>query len=480
MPPDDTPSLPGGQIWKITAVVSFGPFLSQLDTTVVNVALSTLSVELNAPLATIQWVATGYLLALALMIPLNGWLVDRVGPKRVYLSCFALFTAASTCCGLSQTVEQLVGFRILQGMAGGLLAPMAQMMIAHHAGPRMAKMMSFVGIPVLVAPIFGPSVAGAILHVASWHWLFLMNLPVGVAAIVAAAILLPADGALRPRPLDLLGFGLVSPGLVFLLDGFKRFATSGKPWVAAGEVAAAVVLLASFVVRSLRRGTGALIDVRLFRHRTFAASARTQFLANATVQGGQMLIPLYLLAGRDVSPASVGLLLAPMGLGLLAGRPFLDFLIRTFGPRRVSTTGGSICLAATLPFAWPGLHMPLGVVAGVLLIRGFGLSLVNLPSIVSAYTAIPRASLTDAATAINIVQRLGGPVSTMSIALLLQHLAHGVEAGSSGAATAEVLPPSVFPAGFALLCVVNLLCILAASRLPLVHTHSRPESAERS
>lgn len=470
MPPENSPPALGRNIWKITAVVSFGPFLSQLDTTVVNVALSTLSVELNAPLATIQWVATGYLLALALMIPLNGWLVDCVGAKRVYLACFAVFTAASTCCGLSQTVEQLVGFRVLQGMAGGLLAPMAQMMIARHAGTRMAKMMSYVGLPVLVAPIFGPSVAGAILHVASWHWLFLMNLPVGVAAIIAATILLPADDALRPRPLDLAGFLLISPGLVVLLDGLKRLATSSRPMIAAGEIVLGLMLLTYFVIRTLRKTTNVLIDLRLFKLPTFAASARTQFLANATVQGGQMLIPLYLLAGRDVAPASAGLLLAPMGLGLLAGRPLLDFLIRSFGPRRVSMAGASICLTATIPFAVPGLHMPLGVVAGVLLIRGFGLGLVNLPSIVSAYSAVPRASLTDAATAINIAQRLGGPIATMAIALLLQHLAHGAGAGASGASTTDILPPEVFPSGFVLLCVLNLLCLLAASRLPFSNT----------
>ena len=463
--PDDVPFPSGSKLLKITAVVSFGPFLAQLDTTVVNVALSTLSAELNAPLATIQWVATGYLLALALMIPLNGWLVDRVGAKRVYLACFAMFTAASTLCGFAVTANELIAFRVLQGMAGGLLAPMAQMMVARHAGDRMARMMAIVGIPVLIAPIFGPSIAGAILHVASWHWLFFMNLPLGIVAIVLAVVLLPPDQAFRPRRLDVAGFLLVSPGLVFLLHGLKRLATSTGDAISAGcEVLGGVVLLTGFMLRGLRQGSRGLIDLRLFKGKRFATSALTQFLANATVQGGQMLIPLYLLTAQGMPPAAAGLLLAPMGLGLLSGRPFLDRLIRHFGPRRVSVAGAAICFVATLPFAWPGLSMTTSVIAAVLFVRGFGLSMVNLPSIVSAYASIPRKSLTDAATAINIVQRLGGPVATMALALLLQHQSDATK--QMATALDGSVSSAAFPAAFGLLCVINLLCLLAASRLP--------------
>jgi len=208
----------------------------------------------------------GYLLALALMIPLNGWLVDCVGPKRVYLSCFGLFTAASTLCGLATSIEQLIAFRVLQGMAGGLLAPMAQMMIARYSGDRMARMMSLVSMPVLIAPIFGPSLAGAVLHVASWHWLFLLNLPVGIAAIIFASFLLPPDDALRPRRLDWVGFLLVSPGLVFLLHGLNRIGTttSGSKGLYELELLASAILLVTFFVRGLKKGATGLIDLRLF------------------------------------------------------------------------------------------------------------------------------------------------------------------------------------------------------------------------
>ena len=454
----------GARLIQICAVVSFGPFLSQLDTTLVNVALSTLSEDLNAPLDVIQWVATGYLLALALMIPLTAWLVDRVGAKRVYIICFGMFTLASAMCGLATSAHTLIGFRIVQGMAGGLLAPMSQMMIARYSGANMAKMISLVTVPVMAAPIFGPSVAGFILHFASWHWLFFLNLPICIAAILLSMILLPADDDRKERRLDVTGFLLVSPGLVLLLDGLKRVTTTDGSLIAhIAEVAAAVLLLTAFAIRGLRMGAAGLIDLRLFKGGTFVASSITQFFANAMQQAGQMIFPLFLLVGLGFEPAVVGLMLAPMGFGSLLARPFGDRLIRTFGPRRVSMGSAALGLVATLPFVWPGVTMPSLLIVVALFIRSMGQGMINVPSVVSAYASVPRSSLADAATALNIVQRLGGPMATMSLALLLQYLSGTDPASSAGLGLVTM---GAFHAGFALMCLYGLFCILAASRLP--------------
>jgi len=180
-------------VWKISAVVVLGPLMTSLDATAVNLSLSTLITELRTPLTQIQWVTTGYLLALTLTLPLSGWLVDHFGIKRVYLGCFTLFTLASLLCGTAQSASALIAFRVLQGMAGGLLAPMAQMTTARVAGRYMARVMGLMSIPVLVGPIFGPVLAGAILQHASWRWIFLINLPIGVLAITLATRILPAD-----------------------------------------------------------------------------------------------------------------------------------------------------------------------------------------------------------------------------------------------------------------------------------------------
>ena len=155
----------GPGIWKITAVAVAGAFMPLLSTTMVNVSLLSLAAELHASLSTIQWVTSGYLLALALMLPLNGWLVERIGAKALYLWCFAAFTLSSTLCGVAWSADALIAFRILQGMSGGLMAPMAQMMmIARAAGKHMTRVMGYAAVPILLAPLLGPVIAGAILQ----------------------------------------------------------------------------------------------------------------------------------------------------------------------------------------------------------------------------------------------------------------------------------------------------------------------------
>src|SRR6201995_1570714 len=199
-------SEPGGLtplVWKITAVAVLGSFLAQLDATIVNVSLSSLAVDLNSSLAAIQWVTSGYLLALALMLPLNGWLVGQIGARSLYLWCFPIFTLSSALCGLAWSANSLIGFRILQGMSGGLMAPLTQMMIVRAAGRHTARVFGYAAIPILLGPLLGPVLAGAILQHASWRWLFLVNIPVGLLGIVLAIRFLPEDRAeARPRDLD--------------------------------------------------------------------------------------------------------------------------------------------------------------------------------------------------------------------------------------------------------------------------------------
>src|SRR5277367_811958 len=264
-------------VWKITSVAVIGSFLSQLDATIVNVSLSSLAVELHSTLTAIQWVTSGYLLALALMLPLNGWLVERIGAKSLYLWCFSAFTLSSALCGIAWSANALIGFRILQGMSGGLMAPMAQMMMARVAGKHMARLMGYAAVPILLGPLLGPVIAGAILQHASWRWLFLVNLPVGVLAIILAILFLPNDREeTRQRDFDLVGFALLSPGLVLFLYGSDHMGER----IGLATLLISIVLLAAFFRMAIRKGDKALIDLRLFKRKTFSASATTQFMSN--------------------------------------------------------------------------------------------------------------------------------------------------------------------------------------------------------
>ena len=443
-------------IWKVGSVAVLGSFLAQLDATVVNVSLSSLAVTLHSSLSAIQWVTSGYLLALALMLPLSGWIVDRIGAKALYLWCFSAFTLSSALCGLSWSANSLIGFRILQGMSAGPLAPMAQMMMARAAGKRMASVLGFAAMPILLAPLLGPVTAGAILQFASWRWLFLINLPVGVLAIVLAIFFLPNDREeTKPRDLDIVGWALLSPGMVLFLYGSDHI----RDRIGIFSVAASILLLVAFFRWATGKKGKALIDLRLFKGKVFSASAVTQFISNGISFSGQMLVPIFLIRVGGRSPSATGLLLAPLGLGMMCGYPFVGTWVKWFGNRKVSAGGASLALSGTLPFIYMANHgLVIPLLACALFIRGVGMSAVGVPSISAAYSSVRREDLPMATTTLNIVMRVGGPTLTTICATFL-----GWRLGSAPSQD-ETL--AAYTAAFILLCAFHSLLLAAALRLP--------------
>jgi EmrB/QacA subfamily drug resistance transporter len=448
--------------WRVAAVATLGPLMSQLDATVVNVSLSAIRQDLHASIAAVQWVVGGYLLALALVLPLNGWLVDRVGAKRLYVACFSGFTVASLACGATRSIEGLILARIVQGVCGGLLAPMAQMMIARVAGRRLSRVIGYTALPVLIAPIIGPTVAGAILRTAGWPWLFYVNLPVGVLAVTLAILLLPADDAAgRRRPFDLPGFLLVSPALAALLYGLDH--TSGANGLAA--IAAGVALLGAFVRHALRKQDLALVDVRLFGDRVFATAAVTQFLNNGASFAGQMLLPLFLISGRGYSATDAGWMLALQGLGMLCIYPATGLLIERLGCRAVSAGGALLVAAGTVPILWmTGAGFSPVVMGAALFARGLGQGAIGVPAVSAAYATVPKAQIPLATTAANIVQRVGGPTATTGVALIL----------SWSTAQHGGLATQAFTAPFLGLLALQLVMVGAAARLPVRIGEGKP------
>jgi EmrB/QacA subfamily drug resistance transporter len=445
------------RVWRIVWVAILGSLIAQLDATVVNVSLSSLAAELHSSLSVIQWVTSGYLLALALALPLNAWLVERIGAKRLYLLCFVGFTLASGLCALSWSAGSLIGFRVFQGISGGLMAPMAQLMVARAAGKQMVRVMGYAAIPVLLGPVLGPVIAGAILQHATWHWLFLINLPVGILGIILAFLFLPDDDEMKvmARRLDLLGLVLLSPGLVLFLYGSDHL--GDKTGITA--ILLAVILLASFVFKALQDRERALIDLQLFGGSVFTASAVTQFTANGLSFAGQMLIPVYLIRAGGESPSAAGWLMAPLGLGMMCTYPWLGQLTKRFGIRGTSAGGATIAFLGTLPFLYlSSQHLNLAILVGALFIRGMGISAVGVPSISAAYAAVPKEQLPMATTSLNIVQRLGGPTLTTLCATFL---------GWQLAVHSPANVTSAFTMSFALLCSLHAVLILAAVRLPL-------------
>src|SRR5690348_8665267 len=294
----------------VASVVVLGAIMSILDTTVVNVALNTLARDFDTDLPTIQWVVTGYTLALATVIPVTGWAADRFGTKRLYMLSIGLFVLGSALSGLAWSAESLIGFRILQGLGGGMLMPCGMTILTRAAGPqRVGRVMAIIGVPMLLGPILGPILGGWLVDSVSWRWIFFINLPIGIAALTLSLRVLPRDIAQRAHRLDALGLLLLSPGLAALIYGLAETNAAGGFGSARVLVPAlaGLALLAAFVRHGLRT-PDALIDLRLFANRTFAAASGTLVLVIIAVFGGMLLLPLYLQVVRGESAMDTGLL----------------------------------------------------------------------------------------------------------------------------------------------------------------------------
>jgi EmrB/QacA subfamily drug resistance transporter len=410
-------------VWRIAAIAAFGAFTGQLDTSVVNVGLDTVARDLGSALGTAQWVANGYLLALAVSLPASGWLTRRFGPARLWLAALAGFTAASALCALAGSLGWLVALRVLQGLCAGLVVPAGLTVIGTAVGPgRLGRVMATLGIVVTLAPALGPSAGGLLLRLGPWPWLFWVNVPIGVAGVLLGWRYLPRGGAASDGggPLDRLGLLLVGLGVPLLVYGCTAWGERGT--LAAEGAAVPVVLgvlaLGWFAVRSLRRANPVL-DLRLFAVPSYAAASATTVFTSAAMFGAGLLFPLYFQLGRGEDTLATGLLLISMSIGNVVALPVTGRLVDRFGGGPVCLGGGVLSVAATVPFALLDLHAGDVLVQSLLVLRGFALAAAMMPPTASAYRAVSPAQLPDATTQVNIVARIGGALGGALLAVVL-------------------------------------------------------------
>jgi EmrB/QacA subfamily drug resistance transporter len=455
-----TPGLASEAVLRRTMVaVVFGGLMSMLDTTIVNIAIRTLSVRLHADLASVQWVVTGYLLALAAALPLTGWLVERFGARRVYVASIATFTLASLACGLSTTLPELIGFRVLQGVAGALTMPVGQMILVPIAGrERMARVMGTLSIPIVMAPIFGPVLGGLLLEHASWQWIFYVNLPVGLVAVP-----LPRDTPRAASRPDFVGLLLISAGSVAATYGLASAGGEAiRVWL---PLVVGVVLLAAFAIRSGRIARP-LLDVRLYRNQAYAASSLVNFGLGAIVFGGMILLPLYYQSVRLQDPVMTGLLAAPTGVGIAITAPLASRMTDRFGSGRTAFVGALINAIGTVPLLFLGASTSFLWLSAVMLLRGIGIALCMIPAMSAIYRAIPPAKLGDGTTQVNVLNRLGGSTGTAVFTIVLQQALAGMGTGTSAAAATAYGDAFRWVLGAGLLMVIPTVFLARAeSRL---------------
>ncbi|GAA4662387.1 MDR family MFS transporter [Arthrobacter cryoconiti] len=408
----------------ISLVLVLGVFTTLLDTTIVNIALDHLHTAFNATVTDTQWIMTAYLLAYVAVIPISGWTSERFGTRRVWMFAVAVFMLGSLLCGFADSLPTLIAFRALQGLGGGMVFPLTITLLTRAAGKdRLGRAIATIGLIAQIAPILGPIAGGSIVESIGWHWLFFINIPLCLAALVLAPLFLPREQAGAGRPLDIGGLLLLTPGVVALAFGISQ--VGGVNGFAAVESWLPLILGASallvFTLRSLRSKTAALIDVRVFSRRSFGIGSVITFVSGFSIYALIFLLPLFYQQLRGNSIMETGFLLIPQGLGTICFILCSRHLVARIENRLVIVIGVLATMVGILPFALDGLNGANALLLAGQFLQGFGMAAVSLPVMTLAFTSLSHAETPRGSAAFSIVQRVGAPFGVTVIAVLFQH-----------------------------------------------------------
>ncbi len=422
----DYPEKIDAAVLKIAGVVVLGAIMSILDITVVNVALPTFQRVFDGggePIAysTVAWTVTAYTLALATVIPMTGWAADRFGTKRLYMLALLLFTAGSVLCATAGSISVLIGFRVLQGLGGGMLMPLGMTIMTRAAGPaRMGRLMAILGVPMLLGPILGPILGGWLIEHASWHWIFLINAPIGAVALVYSFFALPSD---RPEPsesFDWTGMLLMSPGLALFLYGVSSIPGEGTFFSAKVAIPATLglVMVVGFVFHSFKP-KHPLLDLRLFENRNLTVAILTMFLFAAAFFGGLLLIPTYFQNVRGESTLQAGLLVAPQGLGAMLTMPIAGALVDKIPVGRIVPFGLVLIIGGMFSLTRITADTSYTYLIVVLFIMGLGMGATMMPIMTSALKTLTSHQVARGSTLLNITQQIASSIGVATMSVIL-------------------------------------------------------------
>jgi EmrB/QacA subfamily drug resistance transporter len=373
--------------YVVAAVFVAALFLDILDTTIVNVALRTIGNELQTE--SIEWIVLGYTLSLAVWIPASGWLGDRFGTKRVFLAALVFFVGGSALCGAAQSIGQLVTFRILQGVGGGMLTPIGVAMMFRAFPPiERARAATIVLVPTLVAPALGPVLGGLITDTIGWRWIFFVNVPVGLSALVFGMRYLREHTEPDAGRFDLPGFVLSGFGLAATIYALSEGPRVG--WDSPAVIVLGIGGILSFVllVWVETHKPQPMLALRLLKDRLFATTNLVMAFSMASFIGLLFVLPLYLQGLRGLDPFESGLVTFPQAIGILISSQIAGRIYASVGPRRLVTGGMAWAALSVAAFMTLGLETNLWIIRGLLLARGLGMGFTFVAVQAASYARI--------------------------------------------------------------------------------------------
>ncbi|NIE78393.1 MFS transporter [Pantoea sp. Tr-811] len=431
------PNTPRQATW-IALLVAVTFFMENLDATVIATALPQMARDFAENPVSLNIGISAYLLAVAVFIPLSGWVADRFGARQVFAGAIGLFTLASWLCGLAPTLETFVAARVLQGIGGALMVPVGRLVVLRTTEKQdLVKMLAVITWPGLVAPVLGPPLGGLIVTHLSWPWIFYLNIPLGGLAIAAAWWLIPNARASETRRFDLMGFVFLASACAAWLLGLEMLGSlSGGSLGAGAALVAAGALLTWLSVRHCRRHPQPLLPLATLGIATFRASIVGGTLFRLSISALPFLIPLLLQVGFGLSPVDAGLLVLAIFAGNLAMKPFTTGLLRRHGFRRVLLVNGLIgvgcilaCLGLQQGMAWYWMAL-------VLFVGGLSRSMQFTTYNAVGFAEVPKAQMGEASTLFSMFFQLAMALG-VAVAALLLRVAMQVRGGEGGLAVSD-------------------------------------------
>lgn len=425
-PPQDAPELISRNYPLMIVGAMAASLLQILDTTIANVALPHMQSTLGATVETITWVLTSYIIASAVALPVTGWLADRIGARRLFILSVAGFILASMLCGIAQNLEEMVVFRALQGVAGAFIAPLSQSFMLDATRPsRHPQILAIWGMGIMIGPILGPILGGWLTETANWRWVFFVNLPVGIAALVLLITCLP-NRPRRKRRFDMLGFVLMALALAAFQLLLDRGAQAD--WLASAEIWVYLLVTLSatwMVVVHFATARAPMFERALFADRNFAIALSFMVVIGVVMFAVMALLPPMLQNLFGYGVIDTGIVLMPRGVGILISMQVSGFLMRRgIDARPVVASGFLICAFSLWQMSGWSLSVDERHVIVSGLLQGLGMGLVFIPLQVSAFATLDPRLRTDGSSLLNLFRSLG---ASAGISLMTVLLAHNVQ-----------------------------------------------------